>query len=76
MALSPNEIAEIFGDMPAFMGSAYAPDLTKAGLPDAVVVGMPYDGIATFRGVATRRAPQEIRKILRQVSGKLLLKVQ
>src|SRR5215218_2848846 len=29
---------------------------------DAVVVGMPYDGIATFRGGATRRAPQEIRK--------------
>lgn len=62
MALSPNEIPKIFGDVPAFMGSAYTPDLTKAGKPDAVVVGMPYDGIATFRGGATRRAPQEIRK--------------
>jgi arginase family enzyme len=29
---------------------------------DAAIVGMPYDGLATFRGGATRRGPQEIRK--------------
>ncbi len=62
MALSPNDIPKIFGDVPAFMGVPYTPHLAKAGAPDAVVVGMPYDGIATFRGGATRRAPQEIRK--------------
>lgn len=62
MALSPNDIPKIFGDVPAFMGVTYTPDLAKAGSPGAVVVGMPYDGIATFRGGATRRAPQEIRK--------------
>ena len=62
MALSPNDVPRIFGDVPAFMAVDYAPDLAKCGSPDAVVVGMPYDGIATFRGGATRRAPQEIRK--------------
>ena len=44
------------------MASTYARDLSTCGSPDAVVIGMPYDGIATFRGGATRRAPQEIRK--------------
>ncbi len=44
------------------MAADYTPDLAKCGSPDIVVVGMPYDGIATFRGGATRRAPQEIRK--------------
>lgn len=62
MALSPNDVPRIFGDVPAFMAADFTPDLTKAGSPDVVVVGMPYDGIATFRGGATRRAPQEIRK--------------
>lgn len=62
MALSPNEIPKMFGDVPPFMAVEHAPDLSKAGKADAVVVGMPYDGIATFRGGATRRAPQEIRK--------------
>ncbi len=62
MALSPNEIARMFGDVPPFMAVEHAPDLAKAGKADAVVIGMPYDGIATFRGGATRRAPQEIRK--------------
>jgi agmatinase len=62
MALSPSEIPKIFGDVPAFMASTYARDLSTCGSPDAVVIGMPYDGIATFRGGATRRAPQEIRK--------------
>jgi agmatinase len=62
MALSPNDVPRIFGDVPAFMATDYTPDLAKCGSPDVVVVGMPYDGIATFRGGATRRAPQEIRK--------------
>jgi agmatinase len=61
MALSPNEILKIYGDVPPFMAVEHAPDLAGREA-DAVVVGMPYDGIATFRGGATRRAPQEIRK--------------
>jgi len=60
-ALSPAGVPRIYGDVPPFMAFPYVRDL--AGLSaDAVVVGMPYDGIATFRGGATRRAPQEIRK--------------
>jgi agmatinase len=62
MALSPADIPKIFGDVPAFMGVRFEPDLSKLSNTDLVVVGMPYDGIATFRGGATRRAPQEIRK--------------
>lgn len=51
----------MYGDVPPFMAFPHVRDL--AGLSvNAVVVGMPYDGIATFRGGATRRAPQEIRK--------------
>jgi agmatinase len=62
MALSPNQIPKIFGDVPAFMGVPFAPDLSRIQSADIVLIGMPYDGIATFRGGATRRAPQEIRK--------------
>jgi agmatinase len=61
MALSPNEIPKMFGDVPPFMAVPYRPDLSKVRA-DAVILGMPYDGIATYRGGATRRAPQEIRK--------------
>lgn len=61
MALSPNDVQIMFGDVPPFMGVDHVPDLT-GHQADAVVIGMPYDGIATFRGGATRRAPQEIRK--------------
>lgn len=61
MALSPNDIPKIYGDVPPFMAVPYTPDLTNVKA-DAVVLGMPYDGIATYRGGATRRAPQEIRK--------------
>jgi agmatinase len=60
-ALSPAGVPRIYGDVPPFMAFPYVRDLS--GLTaEAVVVGMPYDGIATFRGGATRRAPQEIRK--------------
>jgi len=62
MALSPNDVPKIFGDVPAFMDVPFVPDLASKSRLDAVVIGMPYDGIATFRGGATRRAPQEIRK--------------
>lgn len=62
MALSPADVAKIYGDVPSFMACPFVRDISKAGPADAVVIGMPYDGIATFRGGATRRAPQEIRK--------------
>ncbi len=59
--LQPGGVPKMYGDVPPFMAVPYAPSLT--GLKaDAVLVGMPYDGIATYRGGATRRAPQEIRK--------------
>lgn len=60
-ALSPLGIPRIYGDVPPFMAFPYIRDLSALAA-DAVVVGMPYDGLATFRGGATRRAPQEIRK--------------
>lgn len=61
MALSPHDIPKMFGDVPPFMAVPYRPDLSQVRA-DAVVLGMPFDGIATYRGGATRRAPQEIRK--------------
>src|SRR5690606_31086951 len=61
MALSPVDVPRMWGDVPPFMAVEHVPDLTGCEA-DAVVLGMPYDGIATFRGGATRRAPQEIRK--------------
>lgn len=59
--LQPGGVPKIYGDVPPFMAVRYAPDL-RGEKADAVVVGMPFDGIATYRGGATRRAPQEIRK--------------
>lgn len=52
----------LYGDVPTFMGVAPAripADLTGAG---AVVLGIPFDGVSTFRGGATRMGPQFIRK--------------
>ncbi|MDR0809990.1 MAG: agmatinase family protein [Gemmobacter sp.] len=60
-ALSPLGVSRIYGDVPPFMAFPHIRDLS-ALVADAVMVGMPYDGLATFRGGATRRAPQEIRK--------------
>lgn len=60
-ALSPAGVPRIFGDVPPFMAFPHVRDLAGVSA-DAVILGMPYDGIATFRGGATRRAPQEIRK--------------
>ena len=59
--LQPHGVPKIYGDVPPFMAVAHRKSLDGLAA-DAVVVGMPYDGIATFRGGATRRAPQEIRK--------------
>lgn len=60
-SLSPVGVPRIYGDVPPFMAFPHVRDLSALSA-DAVVVGMPYDGLATFRGGATRRAPQEIRK--------------
>ncbi|MBZ9811256.1 MULTISPECIES: agmatinase family protein [unclassified Mesorhizobium] len=60
-ALSPLGVPRIYGDVPPFMAFPHVRD-PASFVADAVVVGMPYDGLATFRGGATRRAPQEIRK--------------
>lgn len=60
-SLQPGGVPKIYGDVPPFMAVPYVPSLTGVKA-DAMIVGMPYDGIATYRGGATRRAPQEIRK--------------
>ena len=60
-ALRPGDVPKIYGDVPPFMAVDYVPDLATLDA-DAAIIGMPYDGIATFRGGATRRGPQEIRK--------------
>lgn len=60
-ALQPSSVAKIYGDVPPFMAARHVPDPADLDA-DAAVIGMPYDGIATFRGGATRRGPQEIRK--------------
>jgi len=51
----------MFGDVPPFMALPYTPALHGV-TADAVILGMPFDGIATYRGGATRRASQDIRK--------------
>ena len=60
-ALRPSDVPRIYGDVPPFMAVDYVADAETASA-DAAIVGMPYDGLATFRGGATRRGPQEIRK--------------
>lgn len=60
-SLRPSGVARMFGDVPPFMGVSHVRDPAELNA-DVAVVGMPYDGLATFRGGATRRAPQEIRK--------------
>ena len=54
-------VRRIYGDVPPFMGVSYVKP-SEAIEADAVVLGMPFDGLATFRGGPNRRAPQEIRK--------------
>lgn len=60
-ALSPADVPKMYGDVPPFMGVEHVGDVERLAA-DAVIVGMPYDGIATYRGGATRRGPQEVRK--------------
>jgi agmatinase len=60
--LRPADVPRIYGDVPAFMGLAAVAPGAPVPPCDAAVIGMPFDGIATFRGGATRRAPQEVRR--------------
>lgn len=60
-ALRPTDVPRIYGDVPPFMAVRNA-SRDRSLEADAAVIGMPYDGPATFRGGATRRGPQEIRK--------------
>jgi agmatinase len=60
-SLRPSSVPRLYGDVPPFMAADHVRDLAALAA-DAVIVGMPYDGLATYRGGATRRAPQEIRK--------------
>lgn len=60
-ALQPAGVEKMYGDVPPFMAVEHVRDVAALAA-DAAVIGMPYDGIATFRGGATRRGPQEIRK--------------
>ncbi len=59
--LQPGRAPRLYDDVPSFMG---VPVLrTPEDLNGTImVIGMPFDGPATFRGGATRRAPQEIRR--------------
>lgn len=60
-ALRPADVPRMYGDVPPFMAASHR-RADACHRADAVVIGMPYDGPATFRGGATRRGPQEIRK--------------
>lgn len=52
----------IYGDTPAFMALPHVRSLDGTGA-EVVVFGMPFDGIATLRGGATRLGPAGIRKM-------------
>jgi agmatinase len=59
--LQPERAPRLYDDVPSFMGAPVlwaSEDLNET----IMVIGMPFDGPATFRGGATRRAPQEIRR--------------
>jgi agmatinase len=59
--LQPERAPRLYDDVPSFMGVPVlwaSEDLNET----IMVIGMPFDGPATFRGGATRRAPQEIRR--------------
>ncbi len=60
--IKKSDLPVLYGDVPAFMASSIIKDASGLQGQDAVVLGIPYDGVATFRGGATRRASQEIRK--------------
>lgn len=52
----PEQAPRIYGDVPSFMALPHQPPPALKDL-DAVVLGMPFDGLATLRGGATRHAP-------------------
>jgi len=59
--LQPERAPRLYDDVPSFMGVPVlwaSEDLNET----IMVIGMLFDGPATFRGGATRRAPQEIRR--------------
>lgn len=56
------ETPMLYGDVPTFMGVDPITDDAQFAEADAVVLGIPFDGIATFRGGATRLGPQFVRK--------------
>lgn len=58
----PEQAPRIYGDVPSFMALPHQPPPALKDL-DAVVLGMPFDGLATLRGGATRHAPAAIRKM-------------
>jgi agmatinase len=59
-ALRPADVPRMYGDVPPFMAVTHAREVPPN--TGAAILGMPYDGLATFRGGATRRGPQEIRR--------------
>lgn len=60
-ALRRSDVESLYGDVPSFMalGLVHGTNWIDA---DAVILGMPHDGLATLRGGATRCTPQEIHK--------------
>lgn len=66
--LRPTGVPRIYGDVPPFMAAEHVRYLGRLQA-DAAILGMPYDGLSTFRGGATRRGPQEIRKFSLLFSG-------
>lgn len=58
----PEQAPRIYGDVPSFMALPTMA-ISAASQLDAVIFGMPFDGIATLRGGATRHAPAVIRKM-------------
>lgn len=58
-----NQPELLYGDVPAFMGvPAIGNDEQKMKGQDAIFLGIPFDGMATYRGGATRNATASIRK--------------
>lgn len=62
LAFEVTWMSRIYSDVPPFMGIKLVTDLTALESCDAAIQGVPFDGVATFRGGATRIAPQTVRK--------------
>lgn len=57
-----SDVPKLYGDAPTFMGCPAVHKVDDLKGADAAILGIPFDGVATFRGGATRLAPQFIRK--------------